>query len=163
MEPVNQAPRDAAANADMKRLMGALLPDLHVIFDHITDKVLQNPTVDEQTNRGLAASYRLWHDASVHELITHYHQFELPLTMVGREKEARGAAEAFAKDITRLNVNEAVGEYLEATTPKFSVAQALQFRQTLGAIQNLASETNTAGVAALADRRRQDGWKRGGG
>ena len=161
MEPVDQSPKDAAANADMKRLMGALLPDVHVIFDHITDKVLQNPTAEEQTNRGLAASYRLWHDASVRELITHYNKFELPLTVAAREKEDPNAAETFAKDITRLNVNEAVGEYLAKKTPKLSAEKASEFQQAFGLIQKLASEIDTTGVTSFADRKREDGWRKG--
>ncbi len=153
--------RDAAANADMKRLQSKLLPDLQGIIRRVADLVLGRGD-ENLTPRGVAAEYRLWEKSSVQELTTHYNKFEASLSVAGRKAEGADSAEEFARDITRLNVKETFDTFMSEHQPQLNEEQAGSINQTFGKVQNLAETLDIQNVSAMDAARRKDGWRKGG-
>ena len=157
--------RDAAANADMKRLMSRLLPDLHSILAQV-DAYVQLEAADLPTFHGIAADLKLWKEASEKALIPHYHQFESPRTHAERlETDVQAEAKAFATDITRLNMDEALREYVEQHVAANDEERGKKMGMALDALFTRAEGIETEGVTSLADKIRRDKWdpNKGGG
>ena len=157
--------RDAAANADMKRLMSRPLPDLHSILAQV-DAYVQLEAADLPTFHGIAADLKLWKEASEKALIPHYHQFESPRTHAERVKtDLQAEAKAFAADITRLNMNEAVDEYIKEHVSANDIDHAERIAMALAALFTRGEGIETEGVTSLADKVRRDSWNpnKGGG
>ncbi len=157
---IEQSDRDAAGNAELKRIMNVMLPDLHTIFNRVRDNIKEAKEASDLPLTELAADYRNWYDKSVEELTRHYNKYELPLTVAEREKEQRenpNAAVNSGHKLTGLNVREAMTEYVEAQ--KYNPLQELQFRRAIDRIQTAAAQLNMTNVASLENRKRDGAIK----
>lgn len=159
---VDRTDRELAADADMARLMGALLPDFHAILGRVKALALGEETAPD-AEQGIAADLKLWKEASQRELITHYNKFETPLTHAERVRATPDAAQEFATDLTQLNMQEAITEYLTEQKPTLAHDQEEGFKVTFDRVEDLAARLDTQNVTSLADKVRRDGWKPGGG
>ena len=160
IDPVEQSARDAASDAALKEMMPVLLPKLHAVFDQIRAQGLDDPETPVKRWLPVAATYRLWHEASINALLAHYNRFEQPLTVAGRAEELPHAAKEYAEDLTGLNEQEAIAEYIDAQQPPLDLPQKRALHEAFAEVKKRAIEVDTTSLTAFPGKGKPGGQER---